>query len=157
MSDFTVVINHSTLDLRLGKLAPSVRDHLRDAAETLKGELVDAARALAPVKTGHYRDSIKGSVRTTTNRVDGKVYSRSPLAHIIESGARIPPHDILPSAAEALHFRLGGGADDVFTRFVHSPGAELPARHPIEGAFETMQDEIQSRLEEAARSGAREI
>jgi hypothetical protein len=155
MSGFTVEIKHDRLDVRLGKVEPGVLKALRGTIETLDAELVNAAKALAPVRSGKYRESIKGSVRSSRNSVVGKVYSNSPLAHIEESGAHIPAHDILPKIEHALHF--GGSAGDVFAARVHSPGAVLPAKHVIEGAFENMQGQIRSEIEQAARAALREI
>lgn len=155
MADFTVEVDHSKLDVRLAKIEPSVRTALRDVVEILDQELINVARAMAPVRTGKYRASIQGSVQTSGKSVVGKVYSDSPLAHIEEEGARIPPHEILPDAARVLHF--GGSAGDVFAAHVHSPGATLPARHIIEGAFEEMTPEIRERLEDAVRGAIQEV
>lgn len=154
MAEFTVKVSHAKLDLRLEKIETNTLIFLRSAAETLDAELVSLAKAGAPVKSGKYQRSIRGKVTSSRRGVVGRVYSRSPLAHIIEAGAHIPAHEILPKVKQALHF--GGGAGDVFAARVELPGATLPSRRVIQDAFDAMRGDIVSTLESAVRRAARE-
>jgi Bacteriophage HK97-gp10, putative tail-component len=151
---FDVKISNDRAFLKLDKVEPATLDELREAALSIKTRLVALAKSAAPVRTGAYRKSIRGSVRKSTHGVKGKVFSSSRLAHIIEGGAVIPAHDIRPSEALALHF--GGGAGEVFAARVHSPGATLRAQQVIENAFEEMQQDIVAELTAAAKRGAAE-
>jgi hypothetical protein len=79
------------------------------------------------------------------------VGSYAPHAHLIESGATLPAHQIMPNAKQALHFLMGAG--DVFARAVRFPGGTIKAQHPVHSAFGEMKDEIAARLREAAEFG----
>lgn len=152
---FDVKIDQSRLDVRLDRIEPATLIFLRLTVEELDAQLVDAAQALAPVKTGRYRASIKGSISSSKKAIVGRVYSHSPLANIIETGADIPPHEILPNVAQALHF--GGTAGDIFAARVHSPGAHLEGKDVIGGAFDSMRDDIRAEIETAGHSAARSV
>jgi hypothetical protein len=139
------------------KMPKEVRTELVGAAKTLDRELVDHARALASgdlvgVKTGKYRRSIRGSVRSTEKAVTGRLYSKSPLAHIIEEGAVRSAYDILPDTAQAMAF-LGGGASLVLAKRVHHPGSKEAGRHVLEKALKDKQDDIFTGLNAALNAG----
>ena len=148
-----VQVDHSKLDLRLGKLEPAVHDALLVAVTLDAGELQGRVESLVSgelvqIRTGKFVKSIKVSVRQSANRVTGRVYSKDPVAHILEGGARIPPHRIDPSAAHALLLQVRSG--QVFAAHVQSPGAKIGPRWIFRQAFDEMKPTIESDLRQAA-------
>ncbi len=147
--------------VRLEAISPATAGALAEAVGELVGPiLADAkSRAAAHIHTqgknpGAYLDSIYGGVSERPGKVIGFVRSDSPLAHLLEDGAHIPAHDILPkSAADVLAFN--GDAGTVFARVVHSPGANVPAYPAIYPSLDAAQSDIESKLEGAVRDAVR--
>lgn len=159
MSGFTVSVDDSKAKLKFAVLPDATRSALFTASQGLEQALLFRARELASggavnVRSGAYLRSIRGTTRQGKNSVTATTRSNSPLAAIIEHGAQIGAHDILPDTAQALHF--GGSAGEVFAAIVHHPAVTLPARPVIEGAFDEMRDDIVSTLEDTARAAAKE-
>lgn len=155
-----ILVDDSKLNLRLGKLEPEVRDALvvvvrRDADELRAAMRSLASGDLVQVRTGKFVKSFRRRVRKSKNRVKATVGTKSPLAHILEGGASIPPHLIAPKNAHALLLRARTGL--VFSAKVQSPGGKIAARRIVETAFENMKDQIESDLIAAGKSGAREV
>src|SRR5262249_19960718 len=112
---FDVKVNIDKGVARLGKLPDQVRDALRNEARELATELQSRAKSNAGeyfhVRTGRYQRSIRKSVRTNAKGVVGKVFSKSPVAHILEKGAVRPAHEIAAKNVRALHFIASGGGE----------------------------------------------
>src|SRR5689334_21646610 len=109
-----VVIDHSKLDVRLGKLEPEMRDALvvvvRRDADELRAEMRSLASGdMVQVRTGKFVKSFRRRVLKSKNRVNATVGTKSSLAHILEGGASIPPHLIVPKNAPALLVRARAG------------------------------------------------
>jgi hypothetical protein len=158
MTTITIESNNDNAVARLGEITPRVRAAVSDVVGVLQAELVDIVRARAPVRTGAYRDSIKGSLADSATgsiaRVAaepggaGSAGSRKTFyAPWIEYGATIPAHDIAP-AGKIMKF--DGGAGDVFRRVIHSPGGKIKAQEIIHGAFEEKRGDIVARIKAAA-------
>lgn len=132
---------------RLNKMPDAVRAALKAETNTLATELRDKARQNAgsffQVRTGKFLKSIKKSVRTSTKSVIGKVYSKDPVAHLLERGVK--PHDIAPKNAKALAF-LGRYAE-----MIHHPG--FRGHTIINAAYQEMKGEINEGLTKAVRAG----
>jgi hypothetical protein len=140
---------------RITRMTPDIREALTRSLGQIAANVAADARARAQshihvlgLKPGAYVDSIKGGVAVKENRVTGYVRSGSPLAHLLEFGANVPPHEILPSIAQALAF--DGGAGTVFAAVVHSPGAAIPPYPAIYPAFEAAKPHIEAALIQAA-------
>ena len=158
MTAITIESNNDNAVARLGEITPRARSAIADVVGVLQAELVDLVKARAPVRTGAYRDSIKGSVTTSDTGSIARVAAepggaastgsrKTFYAPWIEYGATIPAHDIKP-AGEIMKF--DGGAGDVFRRAVHSPGGKIKAQEIIHGAFEQKRGEIVARIKAAA-------
>lgn len=158
----------------IGEIAPLNADSQRELVRIeneLVAELVARARAKAEgdvlqVRSGKFVDSIHGDVvlenpdahrslagmfaagGTTHEGVFAEVLSDDPIAHVLEYGATIPPHEIDVSTAHALRFFGHEGV--VFAASVAFPGAEIPPHSTIHAAFVEMEDEIVEKLESAA-------
>ena len=152
---FTVESNNDNAIARLGQITPRVRAALATVVDALQEELVASIKANAPVRTGAYRDSVKGSVSDSDTgsiaRVAaepggaGSTGSRKAFyAPWIEYGASLPAHDITPSVKKAMMFDGGAGAD--FAKKVRFPGGKIKAQEIIHGAFEEKKSEIVSRI-----------
>jgi len=159
MTEITIQSNTDNAVARLGSITPRVRAALADVVGALQGELVQAVKARAPVRTGAYRDSITGSVSDSDTGSIARVAAepggeaskgsrKTFYAPWIEYGATIPAHDIRASAAKAMMF--DGGAGAVFRKAVHSPGGKIKAQEIIHGAFEEKRGEIVARIKAAA-------
>jgi len=159
MSDqFSIVVDDTKARLKFDVLPDEVKSALFVKARDLQHTLLSVVRArasggLVNVKTGEYLRSIRGTTRQGKASVTSTIRSKSPLASIIEHGANIGAHDILPNAAKALHF--SGGAGDVFAAVVHHPAVILPPKPVIEGAFDEMKDQIVADLSSTARDAAK--
>lgn len=154
MPQIDLQIDESRLVARLDKIGPDVRQALVQALGPLAGQIAADARGLAAAhirfqgkKPGAYLASIYGGVTDKSYVVAGFVRSGNPLAHLLEGGASIPPHEILPSAADVLAFE--GDAGMVFAKVVHSPGAIVPPYPAIEPAFVNARDEIERTVSDA--------
>lgn len=155
-----IVVDSSKLDYRLGKLEPAVHDALLLAVTVDAGDLLgrmqsEASGDLVQVRTGKFRKSFKASVRQRENKVQATVGSRSPIAHILEGGANIPPHDILPKNAHALLMQVRGGK--IFAAKVKSPGGKIDARMIVQTAWDQMKSNIEADLIQAGRGGAASV
>lgn len=146
MFDITVKIDRALL--RMGKMPDAVRASLKAEMNILVTALRDKAKANAgtffQVRTGAYQKSIKKSVRTSQTKITGKVFSKSPVAHLLETGVR--PHDIRAKNVKALAF-LGG----TFAVEVHHPG--LQGHSVIGSALMEMKSKIYDGLGEAVKDG----
>lgn len=156
-----IVVDSSRMNIRLGKLEPAVHDALVVAVTIDAGELLGEMQSLASgdlvqVRTGKFLKSFKASVRQRQNRVSATVGTKSPLAHILEGGAKIPAHDIVPSKARALLFMARAGGQ-TFAAKVRSPGGTIGARRIVETAFDNMKDYIREDLMDAAHTGAASV
>lgn len=156
---FEVKVKSDRIMLRLETLPNNVRNRLKTVAKDLELELLGRAKSRASgealqVKSGKFVKSIKGSVRSSTRRVSGKVYSKDPRAALFEYGGSTPARDILPSATKAMAFMMTSG--QVFAAIVHRPVVHYDARRIIGGAFDEMKGDIQAELAGAVRDGAAE-
>lgn len=146
MFDITVKVDRALL--KMGKLPDSIRNSLKAEMNILVTAVRDKARSNAAtffhVRTGAYQKSIKKSVRSSQTKVTGKVFSKSRIAHMLETGVR--PHDIRAKNAKALAF-LGG----TFAIEVHHPG--LQGHSVIGAAFMEMKSQIYDGLGEAVKDG----
>ena len=159
MPEITFRVEASRLTATLDELPAAVRAAIERALGPVANEVAADARSLAEAhiryfgqKPGQYLASIYGGTFTRGDRVGGYVRSGSPLAHLLEFGATIPPHDILPSAADVLAFDDVGA---VFARHVHSPGGVIPPYPAIEPAFTSHAAEIRDAIEGAAKQAVR--
>ena len=155
--DFQVKVDDTKAQLKFKVLPDNVRLALFTTAQALEHRLVALVRQRASggvvgVRSGEYLHSIRGTTRQSKNAVTATTRSKSPLAAIIEGGANIPAHDELPNMRRAMRF--GGGAGMVFAAVVHHPAVVLPPRKVIEGAFESMKDEIVAGMTTAAKTAA---
>lgn len=166
---FAIEIDASHVTVRLDKIGPSVRERLREVIG------LEAAAVLADAKSraeahihalggepGAYVAGIEGGVSSKESRIVGYVRSSTPtvkvsgrdvpLAVLLEYGAHVPPHEILPSVADVLHFT--GSAGEVFAKHVSSPGASIPPYPAIKPALAAAADRIRAELEAAVRGAA---
>ena len=95
------------------RLEVFAKDFVRTAANT--------ARALAPIRTGRLKASIKPDpvVRSGPWAIDTGISATAPYAAPVHEGAR--PHVIRPRNARVLRFEVEGGRV-VFARRVNHPG-----------------------------------
>lgn len=160
MSDeFTIVVDDRKARLKLEAMPDQVKEALYGKTRELEQSLLSVVKArasggLVGVRTGEYLRSIRGTTRLGKASVTATIRSKSPIAHIIESGADIPAHDILPKVGKALKFT--GGAGQVFAAKVSHPAVKLPAKPVIEGAFADMKDAIVAELKQTAIDSAKE-
>jgi hypothetical protein len=152
-------IDDRVLTARLGSLSKRVHDALlavmKPAADSVAGEARNLAAEhirFVGKKPGQYLASIYGGSFDKGERVGGFVRSGNPLAHLLESGATLPEHDILPDVASVLHFE--GSAGEVFARVTHFPGAPLPPYPAIEPAFEGAEARLRALIESTVRDVA---
>lgn len=146
---------------RLGKLPDDVLAELKTEARARAATLRAAARAKASgdvlkVRTGAYVKSIRTSVRTSKKGVKGRLYSKSPLANILEGGATIPAHVIEPKNANALAFIAGYGmygVSQVFAARVMDPGGKISPRSVIFSTFREEKSDIEQGLRDAVKRG----
>lgn len=133
---FDVAIKIDRAITRLEKLPDDVRAALKEEinglATTLRARSQANAATFFHVRSGEFQRSIKKSVRSSKTSVVGKVFSRSPVAHLLERGVK--PHDIRPKNAKALAF-LGR-----FAEVIHHPGFQ--GHTIINAAFQDMKAEI---------------
>ena len=154
MFDVTVKIDRGVA--RLKKLPDQVRAELRTEARALATDLQSAAKANAGeyfhVVTGRYQRSIRRSVRSNSKGVVGKVYSKSPLAHILEKGAVRPAHQEIAKNVKALAF-IGSGGAQQFAASVMNPGSRVEGHAVINDAFQEMKGRIREGLQQAVARG----
>lgn len=152
-------VDVSSAIARFDRIGPNVHQVLVDRMTPLAQEIAADARSRAlahihflGIKPGAYVASIYGGISDKQNSVVGFVRSSSPLAHLLEFGAKTPAHDILPKVAAVLAFQ--GDAGTVFARAVRSPGATIPPYPAIYPAFEAVSGQIEAALTEAVRDAA---
>jgi len=138
----------------LGRIGPGARAALVKALGPLAAAMTQdvRGRAVAHIHTlgkkpGLYLASIHGGVSDKGARLSGYVRSGSPLAHLLEYGATTPPHDILARAGKVLAFLAG--AETVFRRLVHHPGASIPAYPAFGPAMAANKAHIEATLTKA--------
>lgn len=149
-------IDYDTKKLSLEQMTAAVREEVLNASKTLDSQLVDRARALATgsmvgVRSGLYKESIRGEVKVSRNRITSRVYSRAPEAHLVEYGAVRGPHDILPDTKRVLSFLMNGKR--VFATKVHNPGSTTSPRPVLKTALEQMSPRIVSDITAAMNRG----
>ena len=100
------------------------RAFLTRNATALSGQLLLAAKAEAPVRTGRLRNAIKEAPLSFQGfKVEGGIeidLADVPYAGYVRWGTR--PHVIRARNAKALHFQMGGR--DVFCKSVNHPGTK---------------------------------
>jgi hypothetical protein len=158
-----VVING---DLRIvaqiGEIPDAVRKALIDGFTPVAASVRESAKARAAahirylgMNPGVYVDKITSGVTQKPQRILGYVRSAKPTVHfkgrdvplavLMEYGATIPAHEILPSMAHALKF--GGDVSAVLRKAVHHPGAKIPAYPAIRPALDEARGAIMDVLE----------
>lgn len=117
------------------EVGKAFRTQLRDRVARTAIDVENQARARAdrshgqPVPT-RLSAGIFSGVEDNGDDIEAYVRSEDPIESILEYGATIPPHTILPDAKDALHF------GDGFFHTVRSPGGVIPPHYIIEGAFD---------------------
>ena len=151
MPDLEFKVDDRKALARIEALLPNIRAALVDALGPIAQAMASDARQIAldhiryeGTKPGAYLASIYGGTFDKDSIVGGFVRSGSPLAHLLEYGATTPPHEIMPSAADALAFE--GPAGTVFAKHVSSPGATIPAYPAITPAFADMRDAVEAAI-----------
>ncbi len=158
MASFEIKVDDKAVRLRLDSMPDAVRANLKSVAQTLDNELLSRVQSKTPVKTGKLLASFRGHVHASKTKVSGtvnvdkNVRGERGIAAIIESGAEVPAHTILPDAAHALSFLMDAG--QVFASIVHHPADTVPAVHMLSDALAEMEGEIVSEMEEAVRNAA---
>jgi phage gpG-like protein len=101
-------------------------------------------------RSGKLARSIQRETRTEGETVVGEVFSAGDVkyAAIHEFGGTTPPHDIIPTKAQALAFAIGGKM--VFAKVVHHPGSRIPERSYMRSSLEDQAEDIIDGLKEAA-------
>jgi hypothetical protein len=159
MPTISVTVTDNATD-RMGRIGPTAHEALDRAIHGLTPELYAdvLGRALEHIHTqgpkpGLYAASIQFGYYDKGKRMGGFVRSGSPLAHLLELGAKPPPHEIRASAASVLAF--SGDAGTVFRRAVQHPGATIPPYPAFGPAMDAHRAEITERLQAAVREAAR--
>ena len=159
MSTLTVQITDNATD-RLGNIGPNARTALLRVLRPLAQEIGDDVRGRAAAhihtvgtKPGIYLASIQQGVYDKgSRRIGAFVRSGSPLAHLLEHGAKPPAHAIVAKTGDALMFT--GSAGEVFRRAVQHPGAIIPSYPAFEPALEEHRTEIIDALTAAVKQAA---
>ena len=158
MPTFMITVTETATD-RLGNIGPTAKHALdrvlRPLTQELYGDVLERAAAhihTVGKKPGAYLASIQMGQYDKGKRMGGFVRSGSPLAHLLECGAKPPPHEIRASAAKALAF--SGDAGTVFRRAVQHPGATIPPYPAFGPAMEAHRAEITEKLTQAVREAA---
>ena len=145
---------------RLDAIGPDTRHALVASLGALAQDVAADARSIAAAhihvfgkKPGQYIGSIYGGVSDKSYQVVGFVRSSSSLAHLLEYGATIPPHEILPDAAKVLAFLEDSST--VFAKAVHSPGAKVPPYPAIDPAFDAARGRIEDAIDDAVSGATR--
>ena len=158
MPTFMITVTETATD-RLGNIGPTAKQALervlRQLTQELYGDVLERAAAhihTVGKKPGAYLASIQMGQYDKGKRMGGFVRSGSSLAHLLEGGAKPPPHEIRASAAKALAF--SGDAGTVFRRAVQHPGATIPPYPAFGPAMEAHRAEITEKLTQAVREAA---
>lgn len=152
MTRFYAEIENRRAVERLEKIGPKVRAALLDVVGLYKDSLVAAARARAPVKTGAYLASINAVVYGSKNAVLGVVRAGSHeawYAYILEYGAALPVREIV-DAKGVMAFE--DGANTIFAKHIHFPGAAIKERDILTGPFNAMKPAIKAGIAAAAEA-----
>jgi hypothetical protein len=155
---FTVEGNASNVVSRLEAIDDRVRNELKSVVGALESELLGKIKAKTPVLSGALKQSIEGRVVAARSGViaeisanptggDSKGSRRAYYALFIEYGAKLPAHDIGPSATQALKF--DGGAGAVFAKHVRFPGGKIDAQEMMHGPFDEMRPRIVAEIKAA--------
>lgn len=106
--------------------------------------------------SGKLARSIQEDSRTEGDVVIGEVFSAGDVkyAAIQEFGGTTPPHDIIPTKADALAFMMGGKM--TFAKIVHHPGSKIPERSYLRSSLADQASEITEGLKLAAIRGAQQ-
>lgn len=154
---FTLLVSDTSARLRLDRISQAVRRNLRTVAELYEQKLLAAIQADTPHRTGALLASLKGSVRDGQHGVLASVHAGDQTAwyaHIVEGGAKIPAHEILPRRADVL--ALLADNKTIFARRVESPGATIDPRRFVGTPFAALKDEIVGAMEKAVDDATRE-
>lgn len=132
---------------KIRALTLALQHHI--VADKLQGQVLQH-------RSGALGRSIQEIIETLGQQIIGRVFSAGDVkyAAIHEFGGQTPPHDILPSKAQALAFMMGG--EQVFAKIVHHPGSHIPERSFMRSGLFDMADEIIAGIREAALAGAQE-
>lgn len=148
---FDIRVKIDRAELRLGKLPDDFRAALRaeiDAkAVAIRDDAKNKAGEFFHVRSGRFVNSIRKSVRSSKTQVVGKVFSKNPVAHLLERGVK--PHDIKPKNARALRFF---GFKLVFSEGVHHPG--FRGHTIINAAFNEMKAQLRDGMATAVQRAA---
>jgi phage gpG-like protein len=130
---------------RIRKLTLDLQHHI--VGDKLQGQVLNH-------RSGALARSIQQESHTSGEITTGRVYSSGDVkyAAIHEFGGTTPPHDIVPTKADALAFVMGG--KQIFAKIVHHPGSRIPERSYMRSGLMDMSDEIVSGIREAALEGA---
>ena len=101
--------------------------------------------------SGRLKRSVQEETVDEGNIIFSRVYTdgSAPYDKIHEYGGKTPPHDIVPTKADALSFLRDGKR--VFYKRVHHPGSKMPERSYMRSALEDMREEIIAELTETYR------
>jgi phage gpG-like protein len=148
----------AALDRIPPQVADAVEAKIRALTINLQGHIVRdklQGQVLAH-RSGALGRSIQHDIIRSGERTEGRVFSAGDVkyAAIHEFGGQTPPHDILPSKAEALAFMMGG--QQVFAKIVHHPGSKIPERSFMRSGLFDMSGEIVEEIRRAALAGAKE-
>lgn len=105
-----------------------------------------ALQSNAPVRTGHFRDSIRSVQHGGEGVLTYEYRADDPLAHFIIEGTAA--HTIQARNGGVLHFITADGAE-IFARSVNHPGTQpndFPGR-----AWEQVRSEVEDLLRETGR------
>jgi hypothetical protein len=155
---FEIKIDDARVRVRLDAMPDALRTRLRSIVQTLDNELLSRVQSKTPVKTGKLLASFRGHVRSTKTKVSGTVTidksikGERGIGAIIEAGATVPAHEILPNVKKALAFL--GSAGQVFAAVVHHPADNIPAVHMLSSSLDEMSGEIVTELEDTVRNTA---
>lgn len=154
--ELRIDIDTSHIIARFEKMLPDVHDALLSALRPLADEAAKSARDAAAEhirylgkSPGQYLASIYGGVSDKGTSVLGYVRSPSPLAHLLEYGAKLPSHTAFPSIAQAMAFE--GGAGMVFAKAVNFPGANVPAYPAIKPSLLSIASQVEEILTKAVK------
>jgi phage gpG-like protein len=136
----------AAVEAKVRALTANLQRHI--VADKLQGQVLKH-------RTGALSRSIQYVVDRSGDMVVGRVFSSGDVkyAAIHEFGGKTPPHDIVPTKAQALAFMVGG--EQVFAKIVHHPGSNIPERSFMRSGLTDMADEIVAGIREAALEGAR--
>lgn len=145
LDDPSIKVDLDEVLFRIDQVPDFILAEIAAVANRLEAELLDRARAKASgdvlqERSGRFLASIEGNVKVNASGVVAEIFSTDAKAHILEYGASLPAHEILPNRAHALRF------DGVFASRVQFPGATLAPHPTIHAAFAEMEGEIYDEL-----------